>query len=533
MPRLPSVGQILFHGMNRWTLAFLLLLSGVAVAIRLPFLDARPMHNDEGVNAYKFAQLWPKGSYKYDPNEHHGPTLIYATYAWTALTGAPPIERVTDSRLRMVTVLFGAALVLLLPLLSDALGRKATLWAALFTALSPAFVFYSRYYIHEMLLVFFTFLALGAGWRYWRTRKWGWALLAGAALGLMHATKETFVLTLGAAVVALVLNQIWNRRLDATGLPVHAPRLNLWLLAGGFGVWLFVAVLLFSSFFTNWSGPLDSFRTYAPWLNRAGGDSPHIHEWSYYWHHLLWFHPAKGPIWTELLIFALALVGAAAGFVRKGLGDANASFLRFSAIYTLVLGLGYSFIGYKTPWCLLSFWLGAVLLAGVGATVLVSACKQKLPRFAIACLLLAATAHLAWEAWELAVPFAVDRRNPYIYAQTSPDIFNLVKKVKELGEASPDKQQIIIKVMAPGGDFWPLPWYLLSFRNTGWWEEMPPDPYAPLMIVSAQFRAALDEQKTHLMIGYFQLRPEVFFELYVERGLWQNYLRLHPPKPEE
>jgi predicted membrane-bound mannosyltransferase len=36
------------------------------------------------------------------------------------------------------------------------LGRAETLWAALYLAISPAMVFYSRYYIHEMLLVFFT-----------------------------------------------------------------------------------------------------------------------------------------------------------------------------------------------------------------------------------------------------------------------------------------------------------------------------------------------------------------------------------------
>ena len=96
-------------------------------------------------------------------------------------------------------------MILLLPLVADGLGRNATLWAALFTAVSPAVVFYSRYYIHEILLVFFTFLALAAGWRYWRSRKIGWALLAGAGVGLMHATKETFLITLVAAALALGL----------------------------------------------------------------------------------------------------------------------------------------------------------------------------------------------------------------------------------------------------------------------------------------------------------------------------------------
>ena len=40
-------------------------------------------------------------------------------------------------------------------------ARAATLAAALLTAVSPAMVYFSRYYIQEMLLVFFTFAAIG------------------------------------------------------------------------------------------------------------------------------------------------------------------------------------------------------------------------------------------------------------------------------------------------------------------------------------------------------------------------------------
>src|SRR4029077_6645648 len=101
----------------------------------------------------------------------------------------------------------------LLPLIADGLGRRATVCAAVLTAISPAMVFYSRYYIHEMLLVFFTFLALAAGWRYTRTRKIAWALVAGGAVGLMQAAKETFILTLAAMAAALILNTIWSRQL--------------------------------------------------------------------------------------------------------------------------------------------------------------------------------------------------------------------------------------------------------------------------------------------------------------------------------
>ena len=57
----------------------LLLACIVALALRCPLLDQRPMHNDEAVNAVKFGQLWEGGVYRYDPNEYHGPSLFYAT----------------------------------------------------------------------------------------------------------------------------------------------------------------------------------------------------------------------------------------------------------------------------------------------------------------------------------------------------------------------------------------------------------------------------------------------------------------------
>jgi len=334
--------------MNRWSSVALLVALAVGVCLRWPRLDERPMHNDEAVNAIKFGELWQQGRYRYDPNEHHGPSLLYATAVVSRLTGAPDFQDFSDQRLRWVSVLFGLGLIGLLPLIIDGLGRTGAAWAAAFTATSPAFVFYSRYYIHEVPLVFFTFLALAAGWRYWRSRRPGWILLAGAALGLMDATKETFIITLAAAAAAVIINQAWNWYIDASGAPVHARRLNPWHLAAGLGVWLGVAVILFSSFFSNPAGPLDSVRTYQAWFGRAAGNSPHIHNWTFYLHRLLWFHPAKGPVFTEGLILLLALIAAVAGFRRQRLSGANASLVRFLALYSVILGAVYSLLPYKT-----------------------------------------------------------------------------------------------------------------------------------------------------------------------------------------
>ena len=56
---------------------------------------------------------------------------------------------------------------------------------------------------------------------------------------------------------------------------------------------------------------------------------------------------------------------------------------------------------------------------------------------------------------------------------------------------------------------------------------------APPWLASLVFHAALDEQKTHLMPEYFELRPQVFFELYVQLDLWRSYLERNKANPRE
>src|SRR5688500_5901999 len=129
--------------MKWWSAFAVLLIFGGALAFRLPKLDARPLHNDEAVNAIKVAELWQGGRYRYDPDEYHGPILHYATAPFLSLSGATDANGVQDKTLRYATVVVGAALILLLFLYRDGFGRAAMVWCALFIAISPAMVFYS------------------------------------------------------------------------------------------------------------------------------------------------------------------------------------------------------------------------------------------------------------------------------------------------------------------------------------------------------------------------------------------------------
>ena len=113
--------------------------------------------SDEANQAVKAGALLETGVYRYDPDEHHGPTLYWLTLPALWLSGAERPGRQPDAlayRDRAGHVRGGPGALLLL--VADGLGGPAVLLAAVLTAISPAMVFYSRYYIQEMLLVFFT-----------------------------------------------------------------------------------------------------------------------------------------------------------------------------------------------------------------------------------------------------------------------------------------------------------------------------------------------------------------------------------------
>ena len=507
---------------NRHTIAGLFLLVLIALAFRAPQLDVRPMHNDEGVNAIKLRDLLQHGKYRYDPSEYHGPTLIYSTRVWLGLIGTNTFAAVDEKKLRWLTVLFGVGLIALLASVSDALGKRATLVGGLFIAISPAMVFYSRYYIHEMLLVFFTCLMIVAAWRYYCSRKPLWIVLAGVALGLMQATKETFVLNLVAMGGAIFCQRFL--------LPLNTashPHLKLSWQHGlmATAAWFAVSLILFTSFFTNGAGWVDSFRTYLPWAHRVQGASPHIHSWSFYLERLVWFREGKGAIWSEGLILLLALPAIYAGLVGGKIREGNIAFVRFLALYTLLLTVIYSAISYKTPWCLLGFWHGFILLAGVGTVLLLDSIASRFMKLAFCGFLAMGVVRLTSEAMVGSTILSADPGNPYMYAQTSPDILKLVARVDALAKLHPAGTNLLIQVVAPQSEYWPLPWYLRNYAKVGWFDALPPEQHAPIMIVSTAIKTNLEVDGTRVALPISELRPKVFFELYVEKSLYEEYLR--------
>jgi predicted membrane-bound mannosyltransferase len=300
-------------------------------------------------------------------------------------------------------------------------------------------------------------------------------------------------------------------------------------VAAGLLVAILVAMLFLSSFFTNLRGPVDGVLTYLPWLNRAGGDSPHINPWSFYLQRLVWWRVGNGPVWSEGFIVALAAVGLVGAWhaAPRPQGQPPTDFVRWVACYTLALTAIYSLIPYKTPWCLLQFLVGLILLAGVGASVLMRLARNASVRAIIAALLVAGGGHLAWQAYQASVVLPADVGNPYAFAQTSPDVRRLSDTLQQLAETSPQRWTTPVKVIWNDAYYWPLPWYLRRFEHVELWREFPAEPAAPVVISSPTFDKQLTARlgDDYLMTDYYELRPRVFAQLWVRFDLWEAYLR--------
>lgn len=492
---------------RKWIPALLLLALLASLGLRIPNREIKPMHVDESTQAVKLRELID-GKYRYDPVDHHGPTLLYATLPVKWALSVKSWNDLKESQLRLVPVLFGVGLLFLLFLVRDGLKPQELAWGALAVAVSPVMVFYSRYYIMEMLLVFFTFGVIGCGWRFFVSRKTIWLAFAGIFLGLMHATKETCVLhfaAIGAGLAGVFLIGIASGKTDDYFLSQLRKKLPDRFQLSVLTIFaILTSVTLFSQFFSQPAGIWDSIATYGKMIGRAGGQG-HEERFFYYLSDILWGSPIYDgpkvtnfqewsartsnalPHWREMLGLQSSprlIVGERLFLILAGLGilsafipsrtteeeSRNRELVQFLAIYSVVtLGI-YSTIAYKTPWCVLGAWHGLLIMAGVGTAAVARLFRNWPMRLIMTgCLLLgfAQTGLIAWRVTQ-DERLVANTKNPYNYSMTAPDCLDWVTRIGHFADLSGKGKQFgILQLDASGG--WPLPWYLSrKYPNYVW-----------------------------------------------------------------
>ena len=493
------------------TLLFLswVLLIVLSLWVRVGALEGRSMHADEAVQGMIFADLLENGHYAYNPRHYHGPSLYYLSLPLARARGETSAASLDETTLRMLPFLFGLFLAASPLMLRHELKFPGVLVAAGFLLLSPGLVYYSGYYIQEMLLVAGLGWFTVCSWRWLEHGRTGWAVATGLAAGLMLSSKENAPLLMLLAWAVLLL----GRRLAAGA--GERMRLRPALLAWAVAAALLVALPLYSSFGQNPSGILDAVRSWFVYEAGAGHEKP----WYYYLSILAGW--SRGPLRLGGEA-GLALAGTISLVILLLPGprhSARRPGLEFLSIGFLLLVL-LSLVSYKTPWLILGVLCPLALSAGCGFSVAWDRWKRLPARIGILALLGLCWFGLAREdRWATRI-MPEDERNPYAYVHTSWDIPVLAGRIHRIAGAAGGPE---IKVMAE--EYWPIPWYLRDLDKVGYWTGIPENPYAPVMIVGIELAGQLDSARMQdYQVEFRGLRPGRLLLVYIRRDLWEAYI---------
>jgi uncharacterized protein (TIGR03663 family) len=449
---------------DAWWWSGLSLLIGAAL-LRLLFLTDKPLHHDEGVNGVFLVTLFRTGFYHYDPANYHGPSLYYLAVIPTAINNLLHWGNgLSTFVIRFVTAVFGVGVVWLTLCLRRWLGPAGSLAAAAFAAVSPGFVFFSRYFIHEILFVFFT-LGIVVAWLYYReSGRQKYLMLASASAAMLFATKETWIITAAVWLIAVPCTVFYLRlRKRADDRAERGTReivingegnRKAWLWAGL--LFVAIAVLLYTSFFTHPRGILDAFLTFTYWT-KTGEHGIYNREWSTY---LQWMWQEESPI------LLLGGAGTLLAFAR-----ARSRFLVFCGFWTIGIFAAYSLVPYKTPWLMLSLILPLALMAGYLIEEAFQAGANGGFAFALGVFAFLATAagvvFSLYQAIDVSFIHYDDDSYAYVYAHTNRDFLGLINEIESIAADNPAKKTIGIAVVSL--EHWPMPWYLRDYPNVGYW----------------------------------------------------------------
>ncbi|PYL17213.1 MAG: hypothetical protein DMF46_00850 [Verrucomicrobia bacterium] len=467
------------------------LIIGLGTLLRFFLLGIKPPHFDEGINGWFVDQMMKTGFYKYDPTNYHGPLHFYVLLLSQTLFGR------NVWALRLPVVLVSVICVWLMLKFEPFVGRSVSRMAALAMAVSPGFVFYGRYSIHEVWLVLFSMLFVLGLLGLWKFGTPNYLWCAGMGLAGMILTKETYIIHLGCALIAVPVLFVANA---LSPLPDARPARQTWdyvdlaiVLATGSAVVIF----FYSGTFFHWSGVKGLYQAYTAWF--ATGHEGHGHEKP--WHY-----------WVSKLIVRYELPVLAGLILCLFCQRFKNVSLRYLAVYGVGTLIAYSIVKYKTPWCIISIIWPFLFI--FGAALLVVSLRYRMITYVVSAILLCAS--LGSTIWLNYFRCTTDTE-PYVYVQTYNDIYKLTDPLLTLARKDPIYYQLIGHIIRTSA--YPLPWILGDFPNVGYYEHetLPAKLDAPFLLVEKD-RIAEVERKLHdsyytepLRIRAYQDTSKVYF----------------------
>jgi len=447
------------------------------------------MHTDETVNAYITGSLLAGETYRYDPQDRHGPVLYLLAKPIAQLCGAKNFSELTETELRLTPVIIGSAMILLFGAGVEMFGFIPCLVAALLFAIAPLPVYYNRYFIHETLFVAATFALILSGWLAVKNNSTWFAALAGLCAALMLACKETAAIHLFALVCATLT--VWS-----FGSRKNFPSRKI--VATSFAIFITATILLFTWFGQNWSALTELVHAISCFTARAGGEG-HEKPFTYYF-----------PLLDSTLILWLLALGGIYAVICDAVSGAGRT-RGALVIYGLVILIIYSAIPYKQPWLALNLWLPLALVCGFGVAGIWEQFKSSAGRWLMAVAGVFFLATLGAETQTLAFQKPADEKNPLAYAHTTDDVLGLPVRIEEL---SRQKNLASPRIAVVAKDAWPLPWYLRKFSQVGFWQPEQEPGNADFFITSADTPTNLTERLKNFRAEFFGVRPNVLVILW-------------------
>jgi uncharacterized protein (TIGR03663 family) len=446
---------------------------GLGAFLRFFLLGIKPPHFDEGINGWFVDQMVKNGFYRYDPTNYHGPLHFYILFICQTLLGR------NVWAIRLPVVLASIFSIHLTMKFEPFVGRNVSRIAALAMAVSPGFVFYGRYSIHEVWLLLFSMLFILGLLGLWQRGTVNYLWCTGMGLTGMILTKETYIIHVGCAVVAGFVTWISHK---ITRLPDAKPVRQTW-------TWLDLLVLtitgiaaiifFYSGTFLNWPGVEGLWKTFDAWFKTGSQGAGHEKDW---WYWLMLIGRYEQPVGLGLLLCVCCQ------FLRH-VG------LRYLAIYGVGTLIAYSIVKYKTPWCIISMvW---PLLFVFGAFIgLMPALFRRSAVIVVAVLL---TASLTLSA-RLNYFRCTTETEPYVYVQTYNDIWKLTSPLLRLAKANPTYYQLVGHLIRTST--YPLPWMLGDFTKVGYYEHnnMPEKLDGDFLLVQSD---KIDEVEAKLHETYY------------------------------
>ncbi|HEY5812686.1 MAG TPA: flippase activity-associated protein Agl23, partial [Terrimicrobiaceae bacterium] len=444
-------------------------------------------HFDEGVNGWFVDQMTRTGYFRYDPTNYHGPLHFYAVFLSQTLFGR------NLWALRLPAVIASMLAVWSLLRFKEHFGSATASLAALAMAVSPAYVFYGRYSIHESWLVFFSSLFLWGLLGLWKKgeRRFLFTLVLAAAG--MILTKETYVIHLGSFALAYLVLALWQKLVPSRPELPFARQLWSWRdFAGVAAIALFAIVFFYSGTFMDLSALGGLFETFAAWFYtgvEAAGHAKSTYQigpLNYYWLALMAQYE-----WPAVLGLVLCL---------QSLGPSDAR-LRYVAIYGCGVLLAYSLIPYKTPWCIISMLWPFYLV--LGSTILP---EPQFPRrrfvyAASMAILVFSLTISAFLSVRLNFFRFTNQSEPYVYVQTFPEVETLTRPLLDMAKQDPRYYHMHGQIMLDS--YYPLPWMLGDFTKIGYYKKEEPPEIVDGDIVVADASEA-DKLETELIGEYYK-----------------------------